>query len=254
MAAVRWTLARIGNDLDGHHDSVPARALRLRVADLQAELGPGASRRPGSSESADASAWVADAMQAMGWIAEERGLGGSRSLDGLSWDLAVEQVWETWVDRFIATLAPRCGLTSIRRGQTIRSLHWQTQVASMRRLIPDSGLRAAGRVVWVDAKYKAHLQLLAHKGWDGLSEAVRESHRADLHQALAYTALDEATRVDSVLVYPELASTGAGQPAVATLPAGRRRLRLLLLGLPFGFRSEDHRQDTLARWCAVLAG
>jgi 5-methylcytosine-specific restriction endonuclease McrBC regulatory subunit McrC len=158
------------------------------------------------------------------------------------------------VDQFIATLAPRCGLMSIRRGQTTRNLHWQTPVASMRRLIPDSGLRAAGRVVWVDAKYKAHLQLLAHKGWDGLSEAVRESHRADLHQALAYTALDEATRVDSVLVYPELASTGAGQPAVATLPAGRRRLRLLLLGLPFGFRSEDHRQDTLARWCAVLAG
>jgi hypothetical protein len=32
--------------------------------------------------------WIAEAAQAMGWVAEERGLGGSRVLDGMSWDLA----------------------------------------------------------------------------------------------------------------------------------------------------------------------
>ncbi len=59
-------------------------------------------------------------------------------------------------------------------------------------LIPDTGLRGLQRVVWVDAKYKAHLSLLARHGWHGLTDAVRDAHRADLHQALAYTALSRS--------------------------------------------------------------
>ena len=253
MAAVRWTLGRIGTDLDAQRDSLPARLLRLRVADLQAAAGPGEHRRPRGVQHREPSAWVADAVQAMGWIAEERGLGGARSLDGLSWDLAIEAVWEAWVGHFIAALAPRCGLVPLGPGQTVRGLHWQTSLASMRRLVPDSGMRGPDRLVWVDAKYKAHLQLLSRHGWAGVSEAVRDAHRADLHQALAYAALDDAIHVDSILAYPEVAADDARPPAIATLPAGRRRVRLLLLGLPFGFRSEDHRRDTLARWREVLA-
>jgi 5-methylcytosine-specific restriction endonuclease McrBC regulatory subunit McrC len=120
-------------------------------------------------------------------------------------------------------------------------------------LIPDSGLRGPGRLVWVDAKYKAHLQLLAHRGWSGLEEATRDAHRADLHQALAYAALDEVEHVDSLLVYPEISWERAGRPAIATVAAGRRRVRLVLLGLPFGFASPDHREKTLSEWRELLA-
>lgn len=34
---------------------------------------------------------------------------------------------------------------------------------------------------------------------------MRESHRADLHQALAYAAMADVETVDSVLAYPALA-------------------------------------------------
>ena len=90
-------------------------------------------------------------------------------------------------------------------------------------LVPDSGLRGPGRLVWVDAKYKAHLQLLAHRSLTGLEEGTRDAHRADLHQALAYAALDEVERVDSLLVYPELSLDDRGLPAIATVASGRRR-------------------------------
>jgi 5-methylcytosine-specific restriction endonuclease McrBC regulatory subunit McrC len=123
----------------------------------------------------------------------------------------------------------------------------------MRMLVPDSGLRGLGRLVWVDAKYKAHLQLLAHRGWSGLDEGTREAHRADLHQALAYAALDEVERVDSLLVYPDLSPADRGRPAIATVASGRRRVRLLLVGLPFGFHSPDHREKTLTEWRDLLA-
>lgn len=253
LAAVRWTLRRLADSLDNHRDSPPARLLRVRVADLLTAVGPGVHRRPGGWAPHEASAWVAEGKEAMGWIAEERGLGGARSLDGLSWDLPIEAVWEAWVQRFIAELAPRCGFVAVPAGQTVRTLHWQSPIASMGRLIPDSGMRGPDRMVWVDAKYKAHLQLIARLGWDGVSAGVREAHRSDLHQALAYASLDDAAQVDSLLVYPELGAEGTRPPAIATLPAGRRRVRLMLMGLPFGFRSEDHRQATLTHWRDVLA-
>lgn len=252
LAAVRWTLGRLDDDLAPLGEALAARLLRVRVADLQTRVGPGPSRRPASWEAPASSAWVADALQAMGWVAEERGLGGARSLDGMSWDLRIDELWETWVDAFVATLAPRCGLVAMRRGHTTRGLHWTTPVTSMRALIPDSGLRSPERVVWIDAKYKAHLQLLTHHGWTGLGDTVRDAHRADLHQALAYAALDDHTRVDSMLVYPQLSEDHA-PVGIASIAAGRRRVRLMLVGLPFGFRSGEHRDATVARWRELLA-
>jgi hypothetical protein len=90
------------------------------VADLRVQVGPGDARRPTTELRATASEWVAEAAQAMRWVADERGLGGARVLDGMSWDLPVDEVWEAWVDAFVSDLAPRCGLTALRRGTTTR--------------------------------------------------------------------------------------------------------------------------------------
>ena len=253
MAAVRWTLGRIDDELAAFYEATAARLLRARVSDLRAQVGEGKIRRPSSAFRVGGSEWIAEAVQAMDWVAEERGLGGSRVLDGMSWDLPIDEVWEAWVDAFVADLAPRCGFSELRRGHTTQSLNWSTRTRSMRMLIPDSGLRAPGRRVWVDAKYKAHLQLLAHRGWSGLEESTRDAHRADLHQALAYAALDEVERVDSLLVYPDLSPDDRARPAIATVASGRRRVRLLLIGLPFGFKSPAHREKTLAAWRDLLA-
>lgn len=252
MAAVRWTLGRLDEELSASRDSSAARLLKLRVADLRAEIGDGQVRRPASEFSESANQWIREAVQAMEWVAEERGLGGSRILDGMSWDLPIDEVWEAWVDAFVSDLAPRCGFTALRRGETTHRLNWLTKTSSMRMLIPDSGLRAPDRLIWVDAKYKAHLQLLSNRGWSGLTEETRDAHRADLHQALAYAALDDVEHVDSLLVYPALSGEEDGRPAIASVASGKRRVRLMLLGLPFGFRSFGQRENTLANWRELL--
>jgi 5-methylcytosine-specific restriction endonuclease McrBC regulatory subunit McrC len=123
----------------------------------------------------------------------------------------------------------------------------------MRNLVPDCGMRGGNRLVWVDAKYKAHLQQLAQRGWSGLEESVREAHRADLHQALAYASLEQVEHVDSLLVYPQLSTDMPHHPAIATVGMGQRRVRLLLVSLPFGFQSPDQREATLAQWREFLA-
>ena len=115
--------------------------------------------------------------------------------------------------------------------------------------------RSADRVVWLDAKYKAHIHYLARRGWSGLSEDIRGAHRADLHQALAYASLADVPQVDTLLVYPHLASAPAPRsPAtVATVNSGSRRVRLMLAALPFGHRSPEHEDRCLRSFHHLLA-
>ena len=254
LAAIRWTLGRLDEELAPLSDAIPARVLRGRIRELEMIVGPGDSLRPTKWTHPDLSEWVAEAFEAMGWVAEERGLGGARTLDGISWHLAVDLVWETWVTAFLRALAPRLGLVAKSQDEARYRLNWKGNPTSMGFLVPDAGLHGNDRVVWVDAKYKAHLSLLARHGWSGLGEAVSDAHRADLHQALAYASLVDVDRVDTVLAYPHLA-TEDDRPhvAIASLASGRRRVRLMLAGIPFGFRTPEHRERTLSRWRGLLA-
>jgi hypothetical protein len=199
MAAVRWTLVRLVDDLRPYAASVPGRFLTQRVQALQHEVGDGPLRRPSGTTAPVFEAFVADALEAMGWVADERGLGGARALDGLAWDLEVADVWEAWVRGFANALAPQLGLRHPGSVATRRPLRWEGSLVSMGSLAPDVGLISDHRVIWIDAKYKAHLSLLARHGWRGTTDLVREAHRADLHQALAYATLVDADRVDTVL-------------------------------------------------------
>ena len=254
MAAVRWTLVRLVDDLTPYAASVPGRLLTERARALQHDIGEGPLRRPSTTIAPAFEAFVADALEAMCWVADERGLGGARALDGLAWDLEVADVWEAWVRGFASWLAPQLGLRQPGLVETRRPLRWEGGVASMGSLAPDVGLIGDKRVVWIDAKYKAHLSLLARHGWRGTTELVRDAHRADLHQALAYAALADVDRVDTVLLYP-LLGQGDGPPptAVATVASGRRRVRLVLGAIPFGFGTPAKADATVKMWRALLA-
>jgi hypothetical protein len=253
MAAVRWTLHRLDDDLSRESGVGPARLLRARIDALQGAIGEGPAVRPSAPTSPAFDVWAGDAVEAMGWVADERGLGGARELDGLAWDLVVAEVWEEWVRSFARDLAPRLGLLGPGEGALRRPLRWEGSVTSMGSLAPDVGLRGEDRTIWLDAKYKAHLTLLRRHGWTALSETVRGEHRADLHQALAYAALADVDRVDTVLVYPSLGSDHPDPLAIATVASGRRRVRLVLAALPFGFATPSQREAAVATWRALLA-
>lgn len=254
LASVRWTLSRLEEDLSSVAWSPPARYLLGRAAELQSVVGVGALRRPSSIWSlAGASAWVSEAVEAMAWVAEERGLGGARSLDGIAWDLSIDAVWEAWIAAFTAELGRHLGMTASSFQVAKRPLRWHGPAQSMGALAPDVELRGSDRVVWVDAKYKAHHELLARKGWSGLSEEVRAEHRADLHQALAYASLADAPQVDTMLVYPHAGTNDPLPATVATVTSGRRCVRLVLAAVPFGFRNPEHQERCLRSFREVLA-
>ena len=97
-------------------------------------------------------------------------------------------------------------------------------------------------------KYKDHLGRLQREGWNGLNEKLRESHRADLHQALAYALLADKPQVDTFLVYPRPADSADQAFAVANLTTGDRNVRVILAAIPFGFVGPDQRMGVLKDW------
>jgi 5-methylcytosine-specific restriction endonuclease McrBC regulatory subunit McrC len=134
-----------------------------------------------------------------------------------------------------------------------RPLRWHGPARSMGALVPDVELRGTSRVIWVDAKYKAHLDLLTRRGWTAQSQDVQNAHRADLHQALAYASLADAPQVDTLLIYPQLATHTPSPATVATVTSGRRRVRLVLAAVPFGYRNPEQKEQCLRSFRDLLA-
>jgi len=182
-------------------------------------------------------------IEAMAWVVEERGLGGGRELDGLSWSLPLSELWESYVESVVRREAALTGgvVKVGRSGETVVPIHWSDSAhRSLGHLLPDIVVLRGRSVRIVDAKYKAHLAELDESGWHRFADHAREAHRADVHQVLAYAALYGVEEVTATLVYPLRLGTWEALRARgrdlsrAEVHHGGRSVRLELRGLPFG--------------------
>jgi len=164
-------------------------------------------------------------------------------MDGLAWHLPLEVLWERYVEARVRAEVGREGgeLTVGRLGQTVFPLHWSTSSArSLTHLVPDIVVRRGRMVRIIDAKYKSHFADIDDQAWIKLSDEIRDAHRADIHQVLAYASLYEADDITASLVYPLRRNTWENlrernrDCARAELFHGNRRIQLELIGLPFG--------------------
>jgi len=132
-----------------------------------------------------------------------------------------------------------------RKRETIAPLVWDPPyVGSQRYLMPDlilerlSSQENEKETVIFDAKYKGHWEDLNYERWGKLDEELRERHRADLLQVLAYSTLSEAKKITSCLVYPCKKRTWESLKKRgllyhrASLNAGRRSVNLVLTAIP----------------------
>jgi hypothetical protein len=252
--AVRWTLERVLLDLAvvGGQDRVAvslanhARALLDRVADVESIYPrPEIFRRLSTVDPLVEHA-VRAGLDAIGWVRDERGLGGGLQMDGLAWTLPLERLWEDYVASIVAAEVRTSGgtLRVARRGETVMPLHWSDPShRSLGHLAPDIVVLRGSSVRIIDAKYKSHFAEIDEQGWRQMADEIRERHRADIHQVLAYAALYDAPEITAALVYPlrhetwkALRSRGLDR-STANLYQGGRHVRLELWGLPFGLQS-----------------
>lgn len=249
-AAIHWTVRRQREALL----AAPAagRVARELIAMCDHLIAKLAGAPPKAPDARLRSAWhrrplvpraFSEGIAAIDWTVDERGLAGLSDLAGLAWHLDMEVFFEAWVEAIATRTARRIGATvrSGRAEQTRVPLDWTPATAgSQRSLIPDVVLQRDDLVVILDAKYKQHAHDIERLGWAGVTEQLREQHRADLLQALAYSSLFDVSRIVTLLVYPcgvdvyrRLVDRGRAV-ATARVRVAPRNLEVGLMAVPLG--------------------
>ena len=133
-----------------------------------------------------------------------------------------------------------------RKQQTTHPLTWDPPyLGSQKSLMPDVWLQWDSTTIIVDAKYKRHWEELQHHSWSRLADELREQHRSDLLQVLAYANLASTPNVIACLVYP--CSQASWQSLRergrlihrAELTVGARSLQLWLTAVPMATAVES---------------
>lgn len=245
---VRWGVTRVRQSLLPHATAdVIARSLVENADSLLYDLRDVGERTPSHrqieefSRTGLPSAILKQGLQALGWVVDERGLAGTTENDGLAWSLPMHELFERWVERIARAWAHEIG-AEVRTGrqlQTVVPIEWEAGAhSSMKALVPDVVLRHGDTVYVIDAKYKGHFQELDDTRWMELQEELRNEHRHNIHQILAYAALFDAPNVVAILAYPMHSATWArlsergGSVTRAQLHASGRSLSLALAGVP----------------------
>ncbi|MEZ5660908.1 MAG: hypothetical protein R3E83_21065 [Burkholderiaceae bacterium] len=252
---IRWTLEHLRSDLTrtGANDATSLwmieRIVRLieQVADVTPRRPTHAEIERGTANDNFVSAALREGLRAIGWVVDERGLGGGQASDGLAWTLSLETLWERYVEHLVRDEAVRTGgrVRVGRLGETTVPLAWNASShRSLGHLVPDFVVQRADNVEIIDAKYKAHFSDLDGTRWTQFADEVKASMRADIHQVLAYAAVAPRARVTrATLFYPvrlEMfdALTLRGQDrVVAMIPVGIGEVRLEMRAAPFGVGS-----------------
>ena len=188
-----------------------------------------------------------DGIEAIGWTAEERGLGGLADLRGLPWTMSMETLFEAWVETLASRISARIGGT-VRAGrqlQTLAPLRWDPPfLGSQRYLLPDVVLERADTTFVFDAKYKTHFEELNASSWFEVEDVIRERHHDDLLQILAYSTLFQSPKVVCCLIYPctwntweSLRDRGRTSHR-AGVAAGNRQVDLMLTAVPMATSPE----------------
>lgn len=250
--AIRWTLERVHGDLivSGGRDTI-ALLLAHSAMHLLEQVSDVPARRPSQRELEHnleagpmGSVALREGLCAMGWIVDERGLGGGRSSDGLAWALPLETLWERYVERIIRDEAQLTGgrVRVGRLGETTVPLPWNDPShRSLGHLVPDLIVYRPDGIEIVDAKYKAHFADLDATRWSAFTDDAKEALRADVHQVLAYAAVIRAEgSLTATLMYPvqrnlfeELALRDRDR-VIAQIPVGTSTLQLVMRAIPFG--------------------
>jgi hypothetical protein len=192
------------------------------------------------------------AIDSIRWILDERGLAGVVDLDGLSWRVRMHELFEQWVETLVRHWAKGFGghVTCARKLDSLAPIRWERSgTNSLSNLVPDVVVRGNDETFIFDAKYKGFLEELDYMRWRDVSELMREDHRHDIHQVLAYSSMYQASEITVVLVYPLMRETWANlvehraSLARGTLEGRDRTINLVVAGVPI----------TLAPWISLNA-
>lgn len=203
-----------------------------------------------------------DGLQAIEWTMDDRSLAGMSDLAGLPWRMPMDQFFEAWVETIFAGVARDTGAT-IKAGRLLQTTHgidWQPSfLGSQKSLVPDIWLEWDSTTLIIDAKYKRHWEELSQHSWSKVEDDLRDNHRRDLLQVLAYANLASTPNVIACLTYPCRSATWRVLKDSnrlihkAIIAVGTRSLHLWLTAVPINVESDDMRSVFTATIRSILA-
>jgi hypothetical protein len=117
-------------------------------------------------------------------------------IDGTAWRVDFADVFEKFVQYIFKEVAKSIGgkfIPNLKINSNTRNkFQW-----NLNNLEPDGVLLKGELIFFIDAKYKSHL----YNKYDQ-SESLKEEHRKDLHQILAYSSFNDAKNKIGFLCYP----------------------------------------------------
>lgn len=248
LSAVHYTLRKHRASLSTQRGSGPMVAELLELCQLLIRKVNQVAPQPPTGTQLDR--WArrplqpeafSSGLQAIEWTVDDRGLAGLGDREGLAWMLSMEEFFEAWLELLAEQYARKFG-GRVRRGrkrETVVPISWEPPwVGSQRALIPDVLIERTDRTVILDAKYKSHWEDLNLRGWHSVRDYVREHHRNDILQVLAYANIPDTKHVTTCLVYPCLPETYTSLAARdrhahrATLAVGSRQIEVVLSAIP----------------------
>jgi hypothetical protein len=130
---------------------------------------------------------------------------GRKLADSTAWRVDFNDVFEKFVQHILRQVGKEVG-GKLYPNHRIPSKGGQRFTWELRHLEPDAIYQSEHLLIFIDAKYKSNL----YNKFSG-SEYVKDEHRHDLHQILAYTGFSRTERKYGMLCYPsnvlELKST-----------------------------------------------
>ena len=137
-------------------------------------------------------------------------------------------------------------LRSGRLRETITAIRWDPPfLGSQKYLLPDLTLEGPDKTIILDAKYKDHWEDLNIDRWRNLETMVRERHRVDLFQILAYASMVDLPEITCCLIYPcqrptfESLKERGRLVHEAMITKGNRSLKLKLSAIPLDMATEE---------------
>jgi len=191
---------------------------------------------------------VEQGLEAVIWTTENKGLAGLGDLSGLPWMMNMEELFESYVESVIEKIVQRTGgtLKSGRKRETVVPISWDPPfLGSQGSLIPDLMIDKGEHVYIIDAKYKDHWEDLNIDSWYNISDTIRERHRNDLLQILAYASLPENAEISCCLMYPCKQQTWDSLVKrdrhihTAEITRGDRHITLHLSAIPFSMKDKE---------------
>jgi 5-methylcytosine-specific restriction endonuclease McrBC regulatory subunit McrC len=122
--------------------------------------------------------------------------------------MPMEKFFEAWIETIFRVVAQRTGgqMRVGRKRETVHAVNWDPPyLGSQKSLVPDIWVEWDSSTLIVDAKYKRHWEELQQRSWRDVEEELREQHRNDLLQVLAYANL---ARTSTVIAVPMTADVG----------------------------------------------